>query len=464
MCFSMQQTNLTARDRVMQQRRRQHSTTFALTTHQSGKGRNARPTPILAVLLAVLLLMGGFPASLQSQAEDATRKVTALPTEAIPGASIVIEGEGFLDNAAGELRWAEAPESFEKIETDGSGRFSAIISVPEAEGQHSLEVTVDQMTDRTSITVSSRAGAPVALGIFHPGAPADIESLARVEEQLGRVPEIVMWYQHWGFPDTRAFDPKLLTAVDARGAVPMITWEPRDPRKGLRQGNYQLRDLCTKPGSRASRVQKANNAYVNRWAAGLAAYDKPVLLRFAHEMNGTWYPWAAGVNGNTAADYVSAWKCLRARFKAKGADNVKWVWSPNVSFFGSTPLKPLYPGDAAVNWLALDGYNWYNGGGPPDQWQSFGDIFGASLGKLAELSDKPVMIAETASAEEGGDKAAWILDAMSRDLPLDYPQVRAFIWFNQNKERDWRFTSSDSARAAFRAAANHPYYRGDLSP
>jgi hypothetical protein len=27
------------------------------------------------------------------------------------------------------------------------------------------------------------------------------------------------------------------------------------------------------------------------------------------EFNGSWYPWSIGVNGNTAADYVAAWRC-----------------------------------------------------------------------------------------------------------------------------------------------------------
>jgi hypothetical protein len=40
--------------------------------------------------------------------------------------------------------------------------------------------------------------------------------------------------------------------------------------------------------------------------AGARAWAKPFYLRFAHEMNGKWQPWAPGANGNAAAQYVTA--------------------------------------------------------------------------------------------------------------------------------------------------------------
>ena len=42
------------------------------------------------------------------------------------------------------------------------------------------------------------------------------------------------------------------------------------------------------------------DAYIRRWARSTAAYGRPVRLRFAHEMNGDWYPWAETANGNRA--------------------------------------------------------------------------------------------------------------------------------------------------------------------
>jgi beta-mannanase len=247
--------------------------------------------------------------------------------------------------------------------------------------------------------------------------------------------------------------------VARRGAVPMITWEPFDPGAGLDQPEYRLASLCSLPGSETG---SAHDAYIDDWAVRLAAYGQPVLLRFAHEMNGTWYPWAEQANGNQAGDYVAAWNCVRARFAVAGASNVGWVWSPNVDYSGATPLSQVFPGDGAVTWVALDGYNW--GTTRPDQgWKTFAQIFGWSILQVDLLSNRPMMIAETASTEQGGNKAAWIQDAMLRQIPMNYPQVRALVWFNENKETDWRITSSPVAKQAFASAVNHGYWKASLA-
>jgi hypothetical protein len=61
------------------------------------------------------------------------------------------------------------------------------------------------------------------------------------------------------------------------------------------------------------------------------------------------------------------------------------------------------------------------------------------------------MIGEFASSELGGNKAAWITGAAAR-MPAAYPQLRAFIWFNYNKETDWRVESSAGALSAFKSS------------
>jgi len=63
------------------------------------------------------------------------------------------------------------------------------------------------------------------------------------------------------------------------------------------------------------------------------------------------------------------------------------------------------------------------------------------------VSNKPIMIAETGCAESGGDKAAWIT-SMATELE-SFPRIASMIWFNYNKENDWRIESSAGAQAAF---------------
>jgi hypothetical protein len=243
-----------------------------------------------------------------------------------------------------------------------------------------------------------------------------------------------MWYVHWAGPysDLNISD---LNQVRSTGAVPLVTWMSDDPSDSSAAG---LSDAEIANGSQ--------DAYITQWAHGLKAYGGPVLLRFDPEMNGNWFPWSTGVRGTTAAQYVAAWRHVHTVFTQVGASNVSWVWSPNVAYPGSSPIDALYPGDAYVDWMALDGYNWGIVDG--HDWQSPATVFGASLTALTALSDKPVMLAEVGSTESGGDKATWIAELFA--LVRSEPRIRAFIWFDADKETDWRFDSTSASATAFR--------------
>jgi beta-mannanase len=288
--------------------------------------------------------------------------------------------------------------------------------------------------------LESSARDPVWLGVYQHGAPWEIVPLDEFEAQAGRAVDVVLWYQDW--VQTRDLELRLLEQVAARGAVPLLTWEPWDHTQGPSQPAFALERL----------LAGDHDAHIAAWAAGLAAYGGPVLHRFAHEMNGHWYPW--GSKGGPAAQYVAAWRHVWAIFQQAGAHQVQWVWSPNI-LVGADAFEPYYPGAAYVDWLGLDGYNWGGWGG----WRSFRQLFTASYQRLCALGDQPVMIAEVGCAERGGSKARWIAEAFTEVLPQQLPRVRAVVWFNQHKERDWRITSSPHSRRAFAQAVASPPFR-----
>lgn len=285
-------------------------------------------------------------------------------------------------------------------------------------------------TDSTPTTSS----APV-FGISLEHAPWDMTELEELSNSLGRRPTQVMWYDAWangtGFPAQQA------TTVAAFGATPVITWEPWQPSAGVDQPEYSL-DAIT---------AGMHDAYVTTWAKQVKAYGKPVVLRFAHEMNGSWYPWAAGVNGNSAADYVAAWKHVTGVFARQKVTNVTWSWSPNVPYPGSTALSSLYPGDRNVGIVALDGYNWA-GQLPGTTWTSFRDVFAQGQQELAALTSKPVHVGEVGAPETGGDKAQWVRDMFA--FLATKPGIAGFTWFSHLKEADWRINSSQASFDAFR--------------
>jgi beta-mannanase len=262
----------------------------------------------------------------------------------------------------------------------------------------------------------------------------------------GRRPSVSMWFQGWAGSDG-AFDAAAADRVSARGAIPMITWEPWAPGAGVNQSSYRLAAIA------AGRY----DTYVRTWAKAAAAWGKPMFVRFAHEMNGPYYPWSEQSNGNRPGDYVRAWRHVHDVLRDAGATNVSWVWCPNLEYAGTTALAGLYPGSSYVDWTGVDAYN----GGtalPWGGWLSFGSLVTPTLDKISGIAPtKPQLVGEVASVEQGGSKAAWIQDMFSQLARR--PQVRAVIWFNHAKEADWRIQSSATAQAAFAAGAASTRFR-----
>ena len=200
-----------------------------------------------------------------------------------------------------------------------------------------------------------------------------------------------------------------------------------------------------------------------------------MLLRFAHEFNGTWYPY-----GNSPATFQSAWQYIHDRFEIAGVNQyVEWVWSANnVNVDDHNDVSVYYPGTEYVDWTSIDGYNfgsnysWTN-------WESFEDTYSDMyLTLVNNYPEKPIMIAEVGSAEETdipsywwgqyGDnsdayesKDNWIGNMLFQ-LEASFPAVRAVSWFNINKELGWSITSGrNTGLSAYVAGTSSPYYTNE---
>ena len=148
-------------------------------------------------------------------------------------------------------------------------------------------------------------------------------------------------------------------------------------------------------------------------------------------MNGFWYPWSVGVNGNTAEDYIAGWRHVVDRFRLAGADNVSFVWSINTlaSFEQGEGVEALYPGDDYVDWVATSGFNWDDYDPEWSSWVTAEWVFGDTYDVLASFG-KPVMFAEIGSGTNGGDEEAWVTDAVEWFAGL--PELGAIVWFDRS--------------------------------
>jgi beta-mannanase len=297
----------------------------------------------------------------------------------------------------------------------------------------------------------------VYLGTFHGTAGSSL----RLFEDIGKGIAISGVYLNW----RSAFNSGLVSANAFVGRATLITWEFM-PGASQKLEVYEGRQL-------EGITDGLFDEYIASWAEGMRKFGKPVLLRFGHEMNGDWYAWSGIKNGGGTTDgfgdphaadgperFIAAYRYLHDSFQQHGADNVLWVWCPNAPFktmedsLGEwNNAAAYYPGDEYVDWLCFDGYNFGTSGFGQSfnsRWVSFDEIFAESYAELQSINaDKPIIIGEFASTEEGGDKAAWITDAFNK-IENDYPQIRAIIWFHISKETDWRINSSDAALEAYR--------------
>jgi len=261
------------------------------------------------------------------------------------------------------------------------------------------------------------------------------------------------WYYNGQF---LKFQTSYFDNVRNHGSIPMMNWsswsccnfiQPAYALSKIIQGNY--------------------DPFIKQWAIDAKNWGHPFFLRLDQEMNGWWqFPWSTQANGNNAAQFVAAWRHIHDIFTKAGALNVTWVWCPNIIDPQTTPLAQVYPGDAYVDWLALDGYNWASKHNIP--WASFSELYTASYQAITALSPaKPLMIAEFASIEAGDNgakKAQWITQALTVDIPITFPKIKAALWFNwdDNSGLSWPIESSAASRAAFAAGINTAPYANNL--
>ncbi len=150
--------------------------------------------------------------------------------------------------------------------------------------------------------------------------------------------------------------------------------------------------------------QKGNPAYdaTVQLAKGCRNVKTPIFIRFAHEMNGCWYPWSPWIDKNqnvvydkgeetgvTPEKYVIAYQNF-VKLVKKYADNVAFIWCPNQGWLGLEKgvdlFEDFYPGDEYVDWMGIDFYERGWTVEEPGSKKLWGGIFG--LGLQNDMKDK----------------------------------------------------------------------------
>jgi hypothetical protein len=312
------------------------------------------------------------------------------------------------------------------------------------------------------------------------------DSPAAYTSRTGLAPEVLVNF--FSFPltasDRAHLDDFLDEARNAR-AIPLITLEPH---AGLAAVTPEV------AANFAGLVARAN------------AEGMPVVVRFAHEMNGSWYAW-----GQQPEEYVAAFRLVASEVHAH-APLTAMLWAPNYGggypFLGGAfnartgtpaftaldtnadgelgltddPYAPYYPGDDAVDWVGMSLYHWGNAYPWGENEIPEADAFLTQLtgtyrgldgdhtavpdfyATYAAAHNKPMAITETAAlfdpagaGSEVAIKAAWLEQVFSAETRTAFPALRMINWFEWRKTEpevggaviDWRVSGSPDLAAEF---------------
>ncbi len=311
---------------------------------------------------------------------------------------------------------------------------AAILAAPLAGG--SSDAAVTRPTGPLSLATGSYFGALVNPDRTTPSStPAEVSTL---EAQIGRKLDIVNhFYTYQQFVGTQGEVQDI-----AGGRIPMVTWGATDTT-AINNGSQ--------------------DSYITAQANRLKNLGAPVFLRYYHEPEGAYR--STIVRSTTA--YIAAWKHARTLFNAAGATNVIWVFCNTAYSFRVVPSPPpqaFYPGDAYVDWVAADGYN-FAPVKPGANWNDFSTVFGKWYTWSATIP-KPMMAAEYGVLEDPavpGRKGAWY-DDMRAKVKTNFPLIQGVIaWDTINVKNgltyDWRVDSTANSLTHWKAMGADTYFK-----
>ncbi len=222
-----------------------------------------------------------------------------------------------------------------------------------------------------------------------------------------------------------------------------------------------------------------------------------IFIRFAHEMNGTWYRW-----GQKPILYKAIFKMVADSVHVR-TTRTAMIWAPNYGVgypFGKPlpdpgtpdfialdtdhdgqvtdrddPYAPYYPGDDAVDWVGMTiyhwgiSYPWFENEMPlPDNFA--GSLTGNYQGNVPNFYDeycvrrgKPLAIPETAAfynTEQPGPDPLLLKQSWWRQVfaaTRQFPKLKCINWFDELKREgvaqsnwiDWRVSADAAICTAF---------------
>lgn len=257
-------------------------------------------------------------------------------------------------------------------------------------------------------TLVAQAEAKRTFGVYVD--PWHVDDWAR---KVGVTPQFVAKFE--AFSNDRTID-EFIGEAERQGVKRLlISWEPWKPVPVWLGIAAQFRPQL---GYRNDDIASGwDDEYLERFAHSLARFHGVVYLRYAHEMNGFWYPWSHDASG-----YRRAWRHVVGVVR-HAASNVRMVWSVNPSLYvpkatWAKRLRAYWPGRQYVDFIGSTVINF--GGRKNYSIERFTD----RLRAMHSLYRLPMMITEANT--DYRLRRRWLHGL--RHMVDDMPWIKALAW------------------------------------
>lgn len=193
---------------------------------------------------------------------------------------------------------------------------------------------------------------------------------------------------------------------------------------------------------------------ITQWATRVKGWldrgdGRSMLIAPLQEMNSNWVPY-----GMDPAGFRDAYRRFVDIFRGMGLDetSVRWVFAPNAWSTYPYRTADYYPGDDMVDFVGISAYNF---GDLALRWTSVMDSGLAALDEVRTFAPyKPYLLTQVGSSTAGGDRDTWLRELFQ--IATADPNVVGLIYFNFDKETDWKIWDGISVAQGWRDGMQQP--------
>ena len=320
---------------------------------------------------------------------------------------------------------------------------------------------VEQNQSTSVVKLLAPGGGKIYFSAFPDfGGTEDNVSTQKVrdfEKLIGRDIFWAAFSQNWGrgmeYPKSK------INAIYRAGAVPLVRFMPRTNfTEGCSDQSFSLEKIS------AGNFDEALRA----WARAAKQDGRMLLIDFAVEANGNWFPWSGVCHGNNPQTYKNAYRHIIDIFREEGANNITWFFHFEINTTLNKAWnfpKAYYPGDEYIDWVGFSAYGPQNEG--EDYWETLSEMITQHSQEVKAVThNKPLALMEFAVTDKNpnGSKVEWLKDAFETILKATPLRFSAINYWHENWEEEdgvyalLRVDSSPEALATFKSYAKNPKF------